>query len=152
MPRDELIIHWKNLMKHVGFTGSRKGLMSKQKAKLKEVIRLVASSSIEAHHGLCRGADDEFHRIVEEIYDPTARTIVGHPPTDKTHYVPNRCDVTREDKEYITRNHNIVDESDILIACPDGPEKHRSGTWSTIRYAKKKGKAVFVVLPDGSFS
>ena len=40
---------------------------------------------------------------------------------------------------YLERNKNIVNAVDFIIAAPDGPEKVRSGTWSTVRYAKKVG-------------
>jgi bifunctional non-homologous end joining protein LigD len=34
---------------------------------------------------------------------------------------------------------------------PAEPEEQlRSGTWSTVRFAKKQGKPVFVILPDGT--
>lgn len=60
-------------------------------------------------------------------------------------------DVIKEEKEYIQRNHDIVDDSDMLIAFPSTMnEILRSGTWATIRYAKKRGKMVLIIFPDGS--
>ena len=44
----------------------------------------------------------------------------------------------------------IVNVCDVLIAAPSGPEKLRSGTWSTVRYARKLHKNITIVLPDGS--
>lgn len=43
------------------------------------------------------------------------------------------------------RNRQIVDYSDVMIAYWDGKS---SGTDSTIRYAKAKGKQVFVILQN----
>ena len=53
-------------------------------------------------------------------------------------------------KGYLDRNHDIVDAADVLIAAPSGTtEKRRSGTWATVRYARKLGRTICVVLPDG---
>jgi len=44
-----------------------------------------------------------------------------------------------------------VDETEWLWAIPgEFKEVLRSGTWSTIRYARKKGKKVLIIWPDGS--
>jgi hypothetical protein len=38
-----------------------------------------------------------------------------------------------------------------LIAAPAEPEEQLlSGTWSTVRFARKLGKPVFLILPDGT--
>ena len=56
----------------------------------------------------------------------------------------------REEKPYLDRNKDIVDETNILMACPNKAEEvQRSGTWSTVRYARKVGKAVLIVYPSG---
>ncbi len=40
--------------------------------------------------------------------------------------------------------------SSVLGACPRSAEEEtRSGTWPTVRYARKQGKPVYLVLPDG---
>jgi len=37
-----------------------------------------------------------------------------------------------------------------MIATPgEVDEQLRSGTWSTVRFARKQGKPVHVILPDG---
>jgi hypothetical protein len=38
----------------------------------------------------------------------------------------------------------------MLAACPKGPEERRSGTWATVRYARKTGKPVVIFWPDGT--
>jgi hypothetical protein len=54
-------------------------------------------------------------------------------------------------KPYLVRNHEIVDDSQVLIAAPkEFTEQLRSGTWATIRYARKIGRTVRIVFPDGS--
>jgi predicted Rossmann fold nucleotide-binding protein DprA/Smf involved in DNA uptake len=47
------------------------------------------------------------------------------------------------------RNMDIVTLTSMLLAMPGGPEKVRSGTWSTIRAATKMGRPVIVFPPDG---
>lgn len=42
----------------------------------------------------------------------------------------------REPLDYIKRNHSIVNETDMLIEFPI----IKSGSWATIRYAKKNKK------------
>jgi predicted Rossmann fold nucleotide-binding protein DprA/Smf involved in DNA uptake len=57
----------------------------------------------------------------------------------------------RAEKPYLARNRDIVLETIALIAAPAEPqERIRSGTWSTVRFAKKQGKTVILILPDGT--
>jgi hypothetical protein len=57
-------------------------------------------------------------------------------------------DTVYPEKEYIERNHNIVDNTDMLIAFPSTKtEILKSGTWATIRYARKKGKKIIIIDP-----
>ena len=57
----------------------------------------------------------------------------------------------REPLDCLVRNHNIVEETNLLIATPgEMTEKLRSGTWATIRWAIKKHKTAVIVFPDGT--
>jgi len=50
----------------------------------------------------------------------------------------------------LERNRAIVDETDILLAAPlESEEQLRSGTWATVRYARKQHKTVLVIFPNG---
>ena len=41
--------------------------------------------------------------------------------------------------------------TDTLVAAPkEDEEVVRSGTWATVRYARKAGRVVLVVRPDGT--
>lgn len=56
-------------------------------------------------------------------------------------------------KDYLARNHDIVDAAGLLIAAPSGPaEKRRSGTWATVRHARKQGTRIWIVLPSGEIA
>lgn len=53
-------------------------------------------------------------------------------------------------KPPLVRNHDIVDSTELLIACPkEQVEVLRSGTWATIRYARKKEITVWLIDPEG---
>ena len=130
----------------VGFTGSRKGINQLQADKIKDFLK--EHYVIHAHHGDCIGADELFHQIASSI----VKDISIHPPDKKG--LRSFCKVLGqgillEEKPFIKRNHTIVDVCDVLIACPDSSkEKVRSGTWATIRYARKQNKEVFLVPGD----
>lgn len=53
------------------------------------------------------------------------------------------------EKDYKVRDKDIVDMSERMIATPFCPEIARSGTWTTVRYARKKNKPLWIVMPDG---
>lgn len=128
----------------VGFSGSQHGTRPHQFAAIDECIKILGPQ--EFHHGDCVGADDDAHRIARKW----GARIVIHPPIVGTKRAFLHGDETRESKPYIERNHDIVDETDVLIAAPNSmTERLRSGTWATIRYATKIGKQIYIVYPDG---
>lgn len=134
----------------IGFTAPREGLTHYQKMEIISLLRDLQPK--EVHLGLCRGGDEEIHNIVtaglsapEGLVDCK---IIGHPPVNKKDYVHKECYEMRPDKEYLDRNKDIVDETYLLVGCPKGEEVLRSGTWSTIRYARKQGKEVIIIPPN----
>ena len=135
----------------VGFTGTQEGMTEHQYDKVR--ILLIELTPREARHGMCIGADEQFHDICREL----GIYIIGHPGIDKDGKSSKRgeCDVDEIKPElpYLERNAHIVKESQILIATPKGfYEELRSGTWSTIRKARKKNRTTFIILPDGNMS
>ncbi len=132
-------------MLRIGFTGTRHGMTDDQK---KEFEKLVTSKEFEEfHHGMCEGADEQAHHIMEDE-NPDVK-IIGHPPKFTGSKVNVPCHILMKPDDYLARNHNIVDATDILIATPDVKEKTRSGTWSTVRYARKKGKKIYIIHKNG---
>jgi hypothetical protein len=132
----------------IGFTGTQQGMTNRQYEK---VIELLAEPIFykEAHHGDCIGSDQEFHNIIRK-YSPDT-LIHGHPPIKTYKRAFCQFDVLYQAEDYLPRNHSIVDRTDKLIATPkDFVEELRSGTWATIRYAKKMCKPILIVYPDGS--
>lgn len=130
----------------VGFTGTQKGTTPEQRQELRQF--LYSRSVDEFHHGDCIGADAEAHAIVRD-YRASIRIII-HPPTNKTRVANRTADEWRVSLPYLERNKAIVDACDVLVAMPfETVEKIRSGTWSTIRYARKQDKPIYIILPDG---
>ncbi len=121
----------------IGFTGTQIGMSDNQ--KLQFVLDLKELNPAEFHHGDCIGADAEAHDIVREFFPNCV--IIGHPPINRSKRAFKKCDILRGPGEYIDRNHNIVNETDVIFATPKTDmEELRSGTWATVRYSKKSGK------------
>jgi len=131
-------------MVKIGFTGSRHGMNIEQFNEFKQII--LSKEIEEFHHGMCVGADKQAHDFIksEKI------KIIGHPPVIKTLIADCECNIYMEEQDYLDRNKNIVDKTEILIATPNTEEKIRSGTWSTIRYARKKNKKIYIFYKNGT--
>lgn len=126
----------------VGFTGTQIGMSEAQ--KLQFVQDLLLLNPTEFHHGDCVGADADAHDIVREFF-PGCK-IVSHPPTIRSKRAFKKADEYREPKDYLARNKDIVDETDVLFGSPKSDEEElRSGTWSTIRYSRKQNKEPIVL-------
>ena len=129
----------------VGFTGTSKGLTRKQFAITIDFIRSLKPK--EFHHGDCIGADAQ---LATELFEDGDLDIHVHPPISSKARAFSEADYTYPKKGYLQRNHDIVDVCDVLVATPwTVAEILRSGTWATIRYARKRGKSVVIVFPDG---
>lgn len=135
----------------IGFTGTREGITNAQSDALIALLFLLGPNLVA--HGDCIGSDAEFHAICRRHMLPAAIEIF--PPLDNRFRSGcfNPGNVLHPAGEYLDRNRAIVDfGQDGLIACPSGPEERRSGTWSTVRYARKQGKRIFIVWPDGTIT
>jgi hypothetical protein len=151
-------------MYKIGFTGTRRGMTPPQAEAfynyLKGVYWTFPKDRIEFHHGDCAGADAQAHAHVATTYG-LVTDIHIHPPIsssarafcelrERPHGKRAMTLVTYPVKDYLERNHDIVDAVDLLIATPkEDQEVMRSGTWATIRYARKKLKPVAIFLPSG---
>lgn len=128
-------------MTAVGFTGSSQGVSPEQFNWLRD--QLVRLGATELHHGDCVGGDHAAHEVALEL----KLRVVIHPPVNASRRAWCTGDEVRPAREYLDRNRDIVDETEVLLALPDGPERLRSGTWATIRYARRIGRPVEVELP-----
>jgi len=132
----------------IGFTGTRLGMTEEQKEVIGDALewaRLITS----AHHGVCVGADEEFHSLALELGIP----IVGHPPEEVVYLakIPDEeFEYLFQPKKYLVRNREMVDACGMMYAAPkEYKEVLRSGTWATVRYAIAQEKPVGIVFPNG---
>lgn len=127
-----------------GFTGTQRGMTT---AQWQVVGTFLRNSHGKLHHGDCVGADAEAHDIALKL----GLEIVIHPPLyDTKRAFCSGYHEIRMPKPYLSRNKDIVLETEQLIAAPGEEEEQvRSGTWSTVRYARSLKRAISIVLPDG---
>lgn len=128
----------------LGFTGTRTDVTGTQIIILNAL--LIEKHPTEFHHGDCVGADESAHKLTKHY---GAKTIC-HPPDNDSQRAFTKNDYYHEPYPYLVRNKHIVDSCDEMIAMPGGPEMVRSGTWSTIRYAGKRGVPVTIIMPNGT--
>src|ERR1700688_2403794 len=140
-----------NFIRKVGVTATQHGLQVKQAERARAI--LGERNPDEIHHGGCIGGDTELHWMATELGIP----IVIHPPLDRTKMsavvVPAPGVTILAPLSYLARNAAIVADTHFVLACPrESHERLRSGTWATVRQAKKQGKPYRIVYPDGSAS
>ena len=133
----------------VGVTGTSKGMTNLQLSAAVAWFRatLWRSHIVEGHHGDCVGVDRQFD------------ALAGHPGVSRgAHPADNsklrahcKAQTGLKPKPYLVRNDDIAAACDVLLAAPEGPERShpRSGTWSTVRRARKRSKRVIIFWPDG---
>ncbi len=128
----------------VGFTGTQQGMTPEQ---LRELPALIAGA-LEFHHGDCVGSDEQAHGLALAA----CLWIKAHPARFKgKRAFCDRCNVVAAAKDPLVRNRDIVDETDRLIATPRWMyEALRSGTWATVRYARKIGRPITIIWPNGN--
>jgi hypothetical protein len=132
---------------HIGFTGSREGMSDRQYEILLEWLRHYKRTDGEVvlHHGDCIGADAQAHQAAL-LCDVR---VVIHPCT----LTSQRAFCKGYSHAYeplppLERNSRIVQAADIVIATPkESTEQLRSGTWATIRRARKAHKPVEIISP-----
>lgn len=130
----------------VGITATQKGLTRKQRRAFRNLIRKLEPTCL--HHGDCIGGDVEGLQDARIIYPHI--TVVVHPPLSDAKRAFSHATTYVEPRSYLVRNRDIVDAVDVLIALPSSRnERLRSGTWATVRYARKQHKAIYYVYQDG---
>ena len=131
----------------VACTGSREGASEAALDAFRAWLDDLDEAVEEAHHGDCLGADTQFHQIVKEqdvfvhVHPCTIRSQRSYCQGDQVHPVAPP----------LVRNRTMVDLADHLVAFPSTFEEvMRSGTWATIRYARKIGRPGTIFWPDGT--
>jgi len=129
-----------------GFTGTMNGMTKAQKIA---VVNLLGTLDVEVlHHGCCKGADVEANDFAVALGVKT----YGHPST-----VTNTQRECTLHKMYLAfpplvrDKHIVMEGTHGLIATPKTPkEVLRSGTWTTVRYARAMQRKIWIVRPDGT--
>lgn len=127
---------------NLGFTGTREGMSNSQR----EAFALLILEHLPGtfHHGDCLGADAEAHDIVCEFSPNTIIHI--HPPESDYMRAYKTGDILYPKYDYLIRDRNIVDYSDMLVGAPlTDIEQTKSGTWYTIRYSHSIGKPTSIL-------
>lgn len=97
------------------------------------------------NHGDCVGGDE----LLATYWAMIGGLLRAHDPDMDTLRAFVHSDERMPPLPYLARNRAMVDRAQALVAAPAGPEEQRSGTWSTIRYARRLGRPVAIVMPDG---
>lgn len=123
------------LIKAIGITATHKGISDHQRLQLTETLTLALDLGYtEFRHGDCIGGDAEGHTIAMDL----GYNVVIHPPSDPKRRAFCKGHVILPPQPYIKRDHAMVDAIEFLVGCPFDTEILRSGTWATIRYARKR--------------
>lgn len=142
---------------HYGFTGTREGMTRRQREAVFALLadRLNHMTMGETrfadwfHHGCCVGADEQAHELARRLELLTE----GHPPVDQSRMALLICDRMNRPRSFMRRNYEIVQSVVEVIAAPRGmhEEPRHSGTWATVRLARRAGRLVSICYPDGSY-
>jgi hypothetical protein len=136
----------------VGFTGTREGMTTRQYATFVDKLEELYSGLVvrEWHDGDCVGADDEAHNYASSI---PGVYLHLHPSNLFRQRAYNTGDFEYGEMPPLMRNKKIVDSVDVMIATPSGETEimRGSGTWATIRYARKVGIRLIIIWPSGQF-
>jgi hypothetical protein len=136
-------------MTRVGFTGTQVGMTGDQSAAVYTLLLTFKSEKEgnEFHHGGCVGADVQAAALARAAGYKTIRHPGDNPEKQDDLFLDDDYRVVLEN---LARNRLIVDETSMMIAAPkEDKEVLRSGTWATIRYARKVDKPLYVVQPSG---
>jgi len=135
----------------VAFTGTRAGMTENQQRELIEALNEL--KPVVAYHGNCIGADTNFHTMIIAWRNVTGnKCLIEVYPCDIINQQSTCCptaDIINPIERPLVRNRLMVDRCDVLIACPRTMEEElRSGTWATIRYARKLKKRIVFLRPE----
>jgi len=129
-----------------GFTGTKHGMTRAQIAVTGYLFFTHKISQL--HHGCCMGADIQANTlaVLQDI------ETFGHPSNIAN--TQRSCELTKVFDPYppLERDKHIVEAGEHgLIATPKtAVEQIRSGTWSTVRYARQANRPIWIICPDGT--
>jgi hypothetical protein len=141
----------------MAFTGSRQGCTPAQLESLGMFLRVLFGKGLRLlRHGACRGADEQAALLGRDM----KLYVIAHPGhleewTSAPALAASDLVLDREDT--LARNRAMMDlmgQAGVAVGCPSGPEaepsQRRSGTWAALRHARRLGRRVATVWPDGA--
>jgi hypothetical protein len=133
---------------NVGITASRDGLSTQQCDVLDTLLKRLRESfgALLFHHGCCVGGDEIGAQFAKKL----GYLVVGHPPDKDKLRSRVECDYLMSPLPYLKRDTRIVEWSDFMIGLPKIPECDRSGTWFTIREARRLKRPLVVISTTGA--
>jgi hypothetical protein len=145
----------------LGFTGTRQGMTKQQRTALTQLF--LSAKPGEFHHGGAQGADTEAHTLlINMLHIGVIGPCVIHIHPGNTRGTQQEIegywalrmrkgDVVHRCQPPLVRNVDIVVACDSLVAVPQtAQERLRSGTWATVRRARKVHKLLGIINPDGT--
>ena len=137
----------------VGVSGSQNANINLHSHLIIGGIREHSDRGDQITQGGCIGADAIAMIVARLVFDRPIHTVL---PADHSKVFAGwrRYTTTWEQMpdgtSYMDRNDRLVEQIDKLIAFPmEATEVLRSGTWSTIRRARRKGIPVIIVPLGG---
>ena len=131
----------------IGFIGHPECFSDDQKDRVKEILSQKRPK--ELHHGDRSGEEAEIHEIAKNV---GGIEIHVHPPISRIGRAYATGEKMYPPKESATQLRDIVDPVTILLVCPkeyDG-DGATGEPWAAVRYARKKKKNIYIILPDGT--
>jgi len=134
----------------IGFTGSQHGVSKEQRYALLHVLARFRLSGVKwMHNGDCLGADN----IAANLWHELDGKVHLHPPSIDAKRAFIDAEFVETPRPYLDRNKDIVCSGDELVATPaEMFEQQRSGTWATVRFARKIARPITIVWPNGTFT
>ena len=131
--------------KSIGVTATRDGLTALQTKWLLEFLE--KNRALTLHHGDCIGGDNE----IATMFSNHGSYVIAFPgSTVHKRALCKANDLTFPWSDNLVRNRFIVNHVELLLAFPNSvSELQRSGTWFTIRYARKQRIPMFIINPNG---
>jgi hypothetical protein len=131
-------------VRRVGFVGVRGGLTYAQFRALSRVLidrdlPGAVTGVVDVVRGDDGWGDADFDRIARWMTPTPNLVVVGAP------------DPSGPPAAAAVRNRAVVDACDLVVACPPGAvEEPRSRTWAAVRYARRVGRPVVLIYPNGT--
>ena len=132
----------------VGVTGAERGMNDRQALNFWWLLSVLKPAGLR--HGDCVGVDVQAAHLADSLDIPT----FSHPgfspkyPEDSRFRAFHKSTTIYEPKTFLERDEDIASKCSVLVACPAEPEEVlRSGTWATVRYARKYNTPRIILLP-----